>query len=143
MVALELKPAHSAVVGVLIASNFVLQWMGFQVGGARRRFGIKYPKLYAESSDSNADAFNCYQRGHQNTLETWPTYLTLQVLSAYEYPLISTGAGVVFLLGRISYFRGYATGDPKNRAKGNFGYLGIFTMLGLSIKFAYTLATSG
>ena len=30
-----------------------------------RRYGIKYPQMYAESSHPNANAFNCYQRAHQ------------------------------------------------------------------------------
>ena len=38
--------------------------------GARKKFGIKYPQMYAEQSDKNANSFNCVQRAHQNVLVT-------------------------------------------------------------------------
>ncbi|KAL0018578.1 hypothetical protein WJX79_005354 [Trebouxia sp. C0005] len=38
-------------------------------------YGVGYPNLYAESSNKkNANAFNCIQRGHQNSLEGYAMF---------------------------------------------------------------------
>lgn len=136
----SLQPGHAAVVGVrgflclcsprpaeipadplffilpcplgkkVISSAFVLQWMGGKVGAARKKYGIKYPKLYAESTDKFANEFNCVQRGHQNTIENYTMYVVFQLLSGVEYPLVSAAAGATYMLGRIfcgfQFFRG-------------------------------------
>ncbi len=53
--------------------------LGFAVGGARRRYKVPYPLAYAplaidDSGKVNEKSphftFNCYQRAHQNFLET-------------------------------------------------------------------------
>ena len=36
---------------------------------ARKKYGIKYPNLYAPPGHKNEEAFNCAQRAHQNTVE--------------------------------------------------------------------------
>lgn len=43
-------------------------------------------------------------------------------------------AGAVYLLGRIVYFQGYSSGEPKKRVRGAFMYLGTLTMLGCLVK---------
>jgi hypothetical protein len=53
-------------------------WMSFQVGAARKKYNVRYPTMYADkASNKDADAFNCVQRGHQNTLENFPGFLAL------------------------------------------------------------------
>ena len=37
---------------------------------------------------------------------------------------------------RIVYALGYSTGEPKARAKGAFGYLGLLTLLGCAVHTA-------
>jgi len=54
-------------------------------------------------------------RAHQNTLENYPTFLLLLFLGGLEMPLFSAVAGVIYLAGRVSYAKGYYTGDPKKR----------------------------
>lgn len=54
-------------------------------------------------------------RAHQNTLEGFPTYLMLLLIGGLEMPVLSALAGVVFIAGRVSYAKGYYTGEPKNR----------------------------
>ena len=41
----------------------------------RCRYGVSYPTMYADASNKNANAFNCIQRGHQNSLEGFPLFL--------------------------------------------------------------------
>ena len=50
-----------------------------------------------------------------------------------ECPVCSAIAGLVWILARIAYALGYYTGDPKNRMRGAFGYLGILFLLVTSI----------
>lgn len=52
------------------------------------RYGVKYPALYASkddcASEEECNAFNCIQRGHQNSLETQPMFLALFMLAAVQ-----------------------------------------------------------
>ncbi len=57
-------------------------WMSVKVGQARKKYGVKYPAMYADkASNKDADAFNCVQRGHQNTLENFPALLALLLVT--------------------------------------------------------------
>ena len=48
------------------------------------RYGVKYPMLYAPGSDDSANAFNCVQRGHQNSLEQLPHFFAVFAPSAFK-----------------------------------------------------------
>ncbi|DBA82122.1 TPA: hypothetical protein ACH3X1_007111 [Trebouxia sp. C0004] len=85
------------------------------------RYGVGYPNLYAESSNKNANVFNCIQRGHQNSLEGYAMFLSL---------LLSSG------------LKGYSSGDPKARLTGNWGHIGELGLLILVGMTAYSLLTS-
>mmetsp|Transcript_32501 Transcript_32501/g.45073 ORF Transcript_32501/g.45073 Transcript_32501/m.45073 type:complete len:145 (-) Transcript_32501:139-573(-) len=143
MPSIDIKPEFGYVIGVGIASVFVLTWKGISVGMARKKYGVKYPNMYADKKENkDADAFNCVQRAHQNSLENYPQFLMLLFLAGMRYPLTAAGAGVVYLLGRIAYGLGYMSGDPSKRMRGGFGYFGLITLLVASGKFAYELVTS-
>ena len=43
------------------------------------------------------------------------------------------------LLGRIVYFNGYATGDPKARYRGGWNHFGSLGLLGLAISWSVEL----
>lgn len=141
MVALELKPEFGFVLLVLLFGALTVNgWMSVQVGGARKKYNVKYPTMYAdEATNKDAKLFNCYQRAHQNTLENYPTFLTLLLPSGLRFPITAAVAGFVYLLGRIAYFKGYATGDPSKRMNGSFQYLGLFTLMGCVGRFAFEL----
>ena len=103
--------------------------LGFTVGGQRGSFVEKakkdgdsdaearfsYPKMYAEGFSGHARDFNCLQRGHQHTLETYPHVLAMSVLGGLSQPATTAAAGLLWLVARHKWAKGYATGEPKNR----------------------------
>lgn len=46
MAQIEIPSSFGWVVFVAIAAIIVVMWKGFLVGGARKRFGVKYPTMY-------------------------------------------------------------------------------------------------
>ena len=42
---------------------------------------MSYPTMYADASNKNANAFNCIQRGHQNSLEGFPLFMGCLLLA--------------------------------------------------------------
>ncbi|CAL8082502.1 unnamed protein product [Orchesella dallaii] len=135
-VALVLPKAYGFVILAAVASSFLLVWMSMQVGKARKLFNVQYPTMYSPTNDK----FNCYQRAHQNTLEGYPTFLLVLLIGGLEMPVLSALAGLVWIAGKVSYAQGYFTGDPKNRLRGSYGYLGLLTLLVATLKFAIRLA---
>lgn len=60
-----------------------------------------------------------------------------------QHPLVATGAGVAFVIGRVIYFKGYSTGDPDKRIRGAPIYAsGLVTLLVTCAKIALTAAFS-
>ncbi|CAF0795720.1 unnamed protein product [Rotaria sordida] len=139
LLTIVLSKEHGYAAGVALSSWFVLQYMGVNVMKARKRYNVEYPALYAPDSNPQGKAFNCVQRGHQNTLENYPQFLLMLGLGSVEYPLVSSIGGVIWLLGRLVYFHGYSSGQPEKREYGAFGYIGLFTMMGCSIRTIYNL----
>ncbi|XP_054707517.1 microsomal glutathione S-transferase 3-like [Uloborus diversus] len=117
------------------SSIFISLWHGIRVGMARKKFGIKYPIMY---SDTN-NVFNCLQRAHGNFLENYPQFLFTLLCGGLSYPKLSACAGVVYLLGRIAYAKGYSTGDPEKRYRGMFMHFGMLTLLFTTGHFAVSL----
>ncbi len=52
-------------------------------------------------------------------------FLALLLLAGLKFPIYTSIAGVVYLVGRIVYFAGYSTGDPNKRLRGAFMYFGL------------------
>ncbi|KAL6959715.1 glutathione transferase [Sarracenia purpurea var. burkii] len=131
MAEVELPKEYGYVILTIVLYCIFNIWMAFQVGGARKKYKVFYPILYAlESENKDAKLFNCVQRGHQNSLEMMPTFLALMVLGGIRHPLICTALGVLYTIGRYFYFTGYATGDPQKRLGiGRFAFLAIFGLI--------------
>ncbi|XP_024377614.1 uncharacterized protein [Physcomitrium patens] len=125
-------PEFGYVVLTASASVILTQWQMFQVAFQRRRSGLKYPKMYEDAEDS---LFNCYQRAHQNTLESYPAFLTLLVISGLAYPITASVFGMLWVVGRVVYSLGYYTGDPSKRFRGAFHNFGLWGLLVTSIVF--------
>ncbi|KAK3585329.1 hypothetical protein CHS0354_004595 [Potamilus streckersoni] len=109
-----------------LGSTFVNMWMAYNVGAARKKYEVKYPVMYHKEE---GHVFNCIQRAHQNTLESYPQFLMLLFIGGLQYPKISAGTGVVYLISRILYAKGYYTGDPEKRRWGAFGHLALLVLL--------------
>lgn len=123
---------YGFVVFTAVGSMIVNGWMVMRVMRARKTHKVEYPDMYSKDSKE----FNCIQRAHQNTLETYPQFLVLLLFGGLQYPRISAAAGCVYLLGRIAYNIGYSTGDPSKRRYGAFGFAGMLILLGNTISFA-------
>eukprot|EP00873_Tetraselmis_striata_P035262 jgi/Tetstr1/455526/TSEL_042350.t1 len=138
-----LAPAHGYValslVFAVLVHNF---YMSFKVGAARKKFGVKYPAVYATGDSPEANQFNCTQRGHQNSLESLPSFLALLLVAGFKFPLTAAIAGVVYTVGKIVYINSYSSGDPNKRVQGAFSYFGLFTLIGCVIRFAISLLTA-
>ncbi|XP_043696354.1 microsomal glutathione S-transferase 3-like [Telopea speciosissima] len=134
-----LPKEYGYVVLVLVLYGFFNSWMAFQVGKARKKYKVFYPALYAESDNKDANLFNCVQRGHQNSLEIMPVFFVLLLLGGLQYPVVAAGLGIFYIVGRYFYFNGYASGDPKNRLRGEFYALSLLGLAGCSISLGVNL----
>jgi len=135
-----LSADHGYVILALVATWFVHNGVGAsKVMKARKEFDVQYPSLYAEGSSAKAKAFNCVQRGHQNSLEGLPNFLALLLSASLVYPRASAVAAAVYNVGVVLYMNGYATGDPKNRSRGAVKYLGLLFLLGANVRIAVNL----
>ena len=127
---LGLPRAFALVVFVnIFGTAFFTIMIGFGVGGARSKFIEKataagdkdaearfsYPKMQAEGFSDAAREFNCVQRGHQHTLETYPHILAMSIIGGLSQPVTTALAGALWIYARHKWAGGYATGDPKNR----------------------------
>lgn len=90
--------------------------------------------------DNTKPEFNAVQRGHQNMLETHYAQLWMMSLAGLKYPMATAICGAVYTVGRIVYYLGYSTGQPRKRLYGTalFGPAGFATivmtaMFGLSL----------
>jgi len=99
---------------VVISVLAILQFFFFatQVAGARRRYNVVAPAV------SGNEMFERYFRVQMNTLELLVMFLPgLWFASFYVRPLWAALAGVIYLIGRMLYWRGYIA-DPSRRGPG-------------------------
>jgi glutathione S-transferase len=99
-----------AIVTVLALVQYFI--LGLQVGQARGKFGIEAPAI------SGHPIFERHFRVHQNTMEQLVLFLpALWLFATYVSAPIAAGLGVLFIVGRFIYARGYVA-DPKKRGPG-------------------------
>ena len=80
----------------------------FQVGKARRTYGVKAPAI-----SGNPD-FERVSRVHMNTLEWMPIFLpALWLFAIYISDGIAAVLGLVWIAGRILYMTGYSQAANK------------------------------
>lgn len=85
---------------------------GALVGRARNKTGVQAPAM------TGHPLFERYNRVHQNTLEQLVVFVpALWLFSRYWSPLVAAGLGLVFVIGRAIYLKGYIA-DPAKRVTG-------------------------
>ena len=98
----------------LVAVLAILQFLGFGIltGGARKSSGLKAPAVTGHPT------FERMYRVQMNTLELLVAFLPMLFLAAkYWSPVLVSCIGVVYLVGRLLYWRAYVS-DPGSRAIG-------------------------
>lgn len=104
--------SHAYVALVSLLALLVYFWMGLQVAGARRRSGIAAPAMTGDP------VLERTIRAHYNTLEWLPIFfVSLWIFALYWSDLWAAALGLVWILGRILYQRGYVA-DPAKRELG-------------------------
>ena len=99
-----------AVVASLALIEYVVILM--LTGQARGRFGVPAPATTGNPS------FERYFRVQQNTIEQLVIFLpSLYLFAAFVNENLAAGLGLVFIVGRILYARGYVE-DPAKRGPG-------------------------
>ena len=122
---------------VTILAIFLYFWTGLAVAKARRKFGVDVP-----ATTGHAD-FERVFRVQQNMLEWMPIFLPLLWLFAYY--VSDWGAaviGLVWVVGRFIYLRGYAE-SADSRHTGFFiqgiasGVLLIGALIGIVLRMMH------
>ncbi|KAI5475690.1 hypothetical protein MNV49_001024 [Pseudohyphozyma bogoriensis] len=113
---------------VAASTGFLITWQGHLVGSARKSANVPYPNAYASRDEADkyplAKKFNCLQRAHSNTIENLTYVLIALMVSGLEYPKLSAAFGATWVVGRVAYTLGYASGSPNKRQYGAFGHIG-------------------
>ena len=112
-----------AIVIVLALIQYVS--FGMLVGWARGKYGVKAPAV------TGHETFDRYFRVHQNTLELLVAFVpAIWLFGMYVDATWAALLGLVFIVARMLYLRGYVT-DP---AKREFGFtLSILSVLVLLV----------
>ena len=98
-----------AVIGLAVLELFVFQMF---VGRARVKYGIQAPAV------TGHEIFERYYRVHYNSIEMLVLFIPSILLFAnFISPSAAWMLGVVYVVGRLIYFRGYVA-EPKKRAAG-------------------------
>jgi uncharacterized membrane protein YecN with MAPEG domain len=100
----------AAIVACLALIEYVVILM--LTGQARGRFGVPAP------ATTGNPAFERYFRVQQNTIEQLVIFLpSLFLFTAFVSENVAAGLGLVFIVGRALYARGYVE-DPAKRGPG-------------------------
>ena len=108
----------------------LVEFMGFSiaVGRARQKFDVHAP------ATTGHPEFERYYRVQMNTLEQLVVVIPAMLLYAhFGNATIAAAAGLVFVVGRLLYFRGYVA-DPKKRSVGfGIGWLATVFLLAAAL----------
>ncbi len=104
--------SYNLVALVTVAAVLLFGITGGRVGWARGKYGVKAPAM------SGHEIFDRHFRVQMNTLEQLVIFLPALWLFAMHFDnRIAAGLGVIWLVGRVLYMRGYVV-DPSKREIG-------------------------
>ncbi len=98
----------------IVIALALLQFFVFSgfVARARAKFGINAPAVTGDP------IYERYHRVHYNTMEQLVIFVPgILLFGAYISSLAAAGLGIVFIIGRVIYFRAYLA-DPAKRGPG-------------------------
>lgn len=99
----------AAVIGLALVEYFVFSLL---VGRARSQYGVAAPAM------TGHPIFERYMRVHQNTLEQLVVFVPAMLLfGTYVSSPFAALLGLVWIVGRVVYLRGYVA-DPAKRSTG-------------------------
>jgi len=99
----------AAVLALALIEFFVF---GLLVGRARQTYGVPAPAI------AGHPVFDRYMRVHQNTMEQLVVFVpAMWLFATYVSANIAALLGLVFVVGRVLYMRGYVQ-DPSKRSLG-------------------------
>ncbi|MFC3071241.1 MAPEG family protein [Phenylobacterium soli] len=103
---------HSLVAIVTLLSLILYFSMGLGVARARQKCGIQAPTMTGDP------VLERCIRVQANTLEWLPIFLvSMWLFALYWNDLVAAGVGLVWIVGRVLYGRGYVA-DPAKRETG-------------------------
>ncbi|KAI9145372.1 hypothetical protein BKA69DRAFT_1121746 [Paraphysoderma sedebokerense] len=120
---LKVDSEYGYVIAIAASMAFQCILQGFKVSAARAKYGITYPDMgegrYATKlKDADWVKFMSYQRAHYNYVENLAPVLTFQLLGGLFYPKLISGTGLVYMIARYVYARGYINSGPTGRLMG-------------------------
>jgi len=96
---------------VIVCALLEFLLFGYAVGRARSRYNVPAPAM------SGHEVFDRYFRAQMNTLEQLVVFLpSIWLFAHYINAWAAVALGVVFILGRALYFRGYVQSAESRHA---------------------------
>ena len=110
-----------AVICLAVIECFVF---GMLAGRARHKYKVPVPAMVGDP------IFERHQRVHYNTIELLVCFVPALLVFAHTISeQIATGLGLLFVIGRVLYLRGYVA-DPAKRSAG-FGLSALPVMIAM------------
>ena len=112
------------VYSVIVLVLFQYLFFSISVAKARGTFNIKAPAI------NGNEQFERYYRVQMNTLELLICFIPSLIISTQFWsPIVMSGIGIIFFIGRFIYFRQYVTNPEKRTVGFALSILPLFTLL--------------
>uniref|UniRef100_A0A7S2BLR8 Glutathione transferase n=1 Tax=Octactis speculum TaxID=3111310 RepID=A0A7S2BLR8_9STRA len=137
-------PASYGLLFIPLALSWLVNiFLTVMVGNARKKYDVQYPNLYAPADHKDAVKFNCVQRAHQNTLESWAPVMVTMFATGLVYPVSSSISGVIWCMGRVVYGIGYSFSPSLRLPGGLLTHVGDFPLMVMAIRIAWETLNDG